>query len=92
MNTPTSPQRPIHEIGREILRVWIKECGAKYQEKYFYALQQREAMESLTSINDNFHADSGRGVVASFLVNVTTWRGEDARRIKAELNKLLKSR
>lgn len=89
MNTQTS-HRPIHEIAREVLQCWIKECGAKYQTKYFYALQQREAMESLVLITDNYHQDSGRGVVASFLVNVNTWRGEDARRIKKELNDLLK--
>jgi hypothetical protein len=36
--------------------------------------------------------DSGRSIVAYFLSNASTWRGETAKRIKLELNKMLKSR
>ena len=49
-----------------------------------------EAMESLLSIKDNYGMDSGRSVVAYFLSNASTWRGDTARAIKTELKKRLK--
>lgn len=48
------------------------------------------AMAGLNSINDDYGADSGRSVVAYFLANANTWRGETARAVKKELNKRLK--
>ena len=48
-------------------------------------------MLSLDKITDNYIEDSGYSVVAYFLSNATVWKGEDARRIKKELNDLLKS-
>jgi hypothetical protein len=47
-------------------------------------------MYALESINDNFYADSGRSVVLYFLANANSWRGDTARRIKAELKAMLK--
>jgi hypothetical protein len=47
-------------------------------------------MESLTSVNDNYYADTGRSVVLYFLSNASGWRGETARRIKNELKTLLR--
>lgn len=49
-----------------------------------------EAMGSLEAITDNYYMDSGRSVVLYFLGNATSWRGETARTIKAELKALLK--
>ena len=49
-----------------------------------------EAMESLLSIKENYGMDSGRSVVAYFLANASTWRGDTARAIKTELKKRLK--
>lgn len=74
--------RPLYEIAREIRKAWTK--VSPYAEPYL------EAMESLNSINDNYYYDSGKSVVLYFLGNATTWRGEDARRIKAELKEMLK--
>jgi len=45
----------------------------------------------LDKITDNYIEDSGVSVVLYFLSNATTWRGDDARRIKKELNDLVKS-
>ena len=45
-----------------------------------YAEPYLEAMQSLNTINDNYY----------FLSNANSWRGEDARRIKAELKEMLK--
>jgi hypothetical protein len=49
-----------------------------------------DAMDSLTKISDNYHFDSGRSVVSYFLANASTWRGETARNVKAELKTRLK--
>lgn len=73
--------RPLYEIAREIRKTWTK--VSPYAEPYL------EAMESLNSINDNYYYDSGKSVVLYFLSNASTWRGEDARRIKNELKQMV---
>jgi hypothetical protein len=45
-------------------------------------------MESLNSIDDDYYFESGKEQVLYFLANASTWRGEDARRIKAELKEM----
>ena len=56
-----------------------------------YATPYLDAMLSLSSINDNYYHDSGTSIVAHFLANAQTWRGEVARRVKKELNEMLKA-
>ena len=53
-----------------------------------YALPYLNAMYELESINDSYGLDSAKSVVLYFLSNATTWKGEKAREIKKELNKL----
>jgi hypothetical protein len=48
-------------------------------------------MRSLDSVRDAYGADDGRTVVLYFLSNASTWRGETAKRIKAELKAMLKA-
>ena len=69
--------RPLYEIAREIKQDWTK--------VYFGAVPYLDAMSSLDSIEDNYIMDSGKSVVIYFLSNASTWRGETAKRIKAEL-------
>jgi hypothetical protein len=45
-------------------------------------------MATLHSINDNYGYDTAHTIVIYFLSNATTWRGETARRVKAELKAL----
>jgi hypothetical protein len=45
-------------------------------------------METLNSIHDNYYFDSAHSIVLYFLSNAQGWRGEDARRIKAELKQM----
>lgn len=73
--------RPLSAIAREIRQLW--------NNVYFGAVPYLEAMQQLTSIDDKFYEDDARSVVAYFLANAQTWRGEDAKRIKAELKALL---
>lgn len=80
--TESVSSRPLYQIAREIKKTWPK--------VYFGAVPYLEAMASLDRITDAYGYDSGDMIVRYFLSNATTWRGEDARRIKAELKKLLK--
>jgi hypothetical protein len=83
LQTPQTPQtRTISTIAAEIRRDWK---NVNYAAKPYL-----DAMYSLGSINDMYGADDARGVVAYFLSNASSWRGETAKRIKAELNGMLK--
>ena len=74
--------RPLYEIAAEIKKSWTKINPSA--EEYL------NAMRCLNSINDNYYYDSGKSIVLYFLGNANTWRGEDARRIKAELKEMRK--
>ena len=76
----TTTTRPLYEIASEIRKDW--------KPVYFGAVPYLEAMQTLTSIEDNYMFDSAKSVVIYFLSNATTWRGETARRVKTELKKM----
>ncbi len=69
--------RPLSEIAREIHKCWSP--------MYFGAVPYYQAMRELDKITDSYGLDDAKTIVIYFLSNATTWRGEDARRIKAEL-------
>lgn len=75
--------RTISEIAREIRQDWKKPNYA--------AVPYLQAMRGLGDITDSFGADSAKSVVVYFLSNASTWRGEVAKRIKAELNAMVKT-
>lgn len=77
---PETTVRPIHEIAAEIKKVWPK--------PYFGAKPYLDAMASLSGVNDFYFADSASEICIRFLCNATTWRGDDARRIKKELKSM----
>jgi hypothetical protein len=74
--------RPLFEIANEISNDWKK--------VYFGAVPYLDAMKTLKSINDNYFYDSAKSVVLYFLANSQTWKGETARRVKAELKEMIK--
>lgn len=76
-------KRDLCDIATEIQRLWPK--------PYFGAVPYLESMGAVKDVNDAYGCEDGRTQVVYFLANATTWRGEDARRIKAELKALLKS-
>lgn len=76
--------RPLHKIADEIGRLW--------REPYFGAAPYIYGMRHLDRITDKFGGDDGVDVVMYFLDNARTWRGEDAKRIKAELKAMLPER
>lgn len=74
--------RQLHEIANDIYDNWSK---INYAAKPYL-----EAMAGLNSINDNYGYDDGRSIIAYFLSNASSWKGDKAREIKAELKKMLK--
>lgn len=79
--TTTTAVRSLSAIASEISRDW----GAKV---YFGARPYLNAMYSLNSISDSYGMDSAKSIVIYFLSNASTWRGETAKRVKAELKKM----
>ena len=73
--------RPLYTIAADIRSDWKKVNYA--------AVPYLDAMQQLNSIDDNFILDSARSIVRYFLSNATTWRGEKAREIKAELKSMI---
>jgi hypothetical protein len=74
--------RPLYEIAAEIRKDW--------KNVHFGAKPYLDAMATLNSINDSYGWDSGKSMVNYFLGNAQTWRGETAKRIKAELKAMVK--
>ena len=73
--------RKLIEIVAEIYHSW--------KNVNFGAQPYLLAMARIDSIDDYYVSDSGWSIVRYFLGNATTWRGETARRIKAELRAML---
>jgi hypothetical protein len=74
--------RLLSDIAWEIVRLWAK---PKYS-----AVPYMRAMTGLSTMDDSDGADDARKIVRYFLGNAAGWRGDDARRIKAELREMLK--
>ncbi|AVO22121.1 hypothetical protein PBI_WAITS_94 [Gordonia phage Waits] len=82
VETHTPEARPLHVIADEIRKTW--------KNPYFGAVPYIEAMARLLDVGSNYGWDSGDSIVRYFLANAGTWRGEDAKRIKAELKAMVK--
>lgn len=74
--------RKISEIASEIKMDWKK--------VNFAAKPYLDAMFSLKSIEDKYYFDDARSIITYFLCNASSWRGEKAKEIKAELKGMLK--
>lgn len=78
--------RPLYEIAGDIRA----DYADKGKNVHPYAKPYVDAMAMLTSIDDSYYADSADSVVRYALSNLSTWRGEKAKAIKAELKAMLK--
>lgn len=78
MHTET---RTLAAIARDIRANWPK--------PYFGAVPYIEALSTLGGLDDSYGLDDARSIARYFLANAGTWRGEDARRIKAEIKSML---
>ena len=77
-------KRTLCTIASEIRKDW--------KNVYFGAKPYLDAMSCLDSITDTYGCDTGNSIVAYFLCNASTWRGETAKRVKKELNDMLKGK
>lgn len=75
--------RSISDIEREIRRNW--------RPVNYAARPYLDAMASIQRVTDAYGHDSGVSVVSYFLSNASTWRGDTARRVKAELKAAIAS-
>ena len=76
-----STGRPLYEIAKEIKQDWK---AVNYGAKPYL-----DAMGCLTSTSDSYGMDTGKTIVLYFLSNASTWRGDTAKRVKAELKKMV---
>lgn len=77
---------PISQIASVIRSDWRKQGKGIY----FGAVPYLDAMHTMDQVTDSYGADSGRSIVAYFLSNASTWKGETAKAVKKELNKRIK--
>jgi hypothetical protein len=78
--------RSLSTIAGEIMgSPWYRSNASIYARDYI------QAMQLLNKITDQYFADSAESVVRYALSNLSTWRGDQARAIKAELKDLLKA-
>lgn len=77
-------KRTFAEIARDIRMHW--------KNVYFGAKPYLDAMSTIHSCDKNhvYICENAYSITCGFLANASTWRGEDARRIKAELKSMIK--
>lgn len=80
----TSEQRPLSEIAAEIIANYPN-AGNENHPAGAYVVP----MLALNKITDSYFFDSADDIVRYALSNLTGWRGDTARRVKAELKALL---
>lgn len=83
-DAPKSEPRSLSVIAREIRKDW--------KPVWFGAVPYLDAMSELDKITDKVMHDSGESIVLYFLSNASKWRGDTAKRVKAELKAMLPKR
>ena len=74
--------RSLSTIANNIRKDWTKPNYA--------AVPYLDAMRHLDTMQDKYYYDDASSVVRYFLANATSWKGDTARAIKAELKSMLK--
>lgn len=74
--------KTVNELAYIIRKSWKPKI-------YFGAVPYLEAMSGMSSFEDAYGADSGRSIGLYFLSNATTYKGEQARLVKAEIKRRL---
>lgn len=73
--------RPIFAIAKDIQAAWPK--------PFFAAVPYLSAMHHLATLQSMYGAEDARSIVLYFLSNAGTFRGPQAKALKAELKALL---
>lgn len=74
--------RLLYEIADEIRKDWTQQSrkGVNYA-----AVPYLDAMGQLLTVHEKYGADTAASIIRYFLANAGTWRGDTAKRVKAEL-------
>lgn len=80
-------KRQVYEIARDI----TQDLAAQGKKINYAAEPYLNAMRQCGDITGNYYCDSVKSVVLYFLANARSYRGETAKRLKAELQALCKS-
>ena len=85
-------KRTFSDIAAEVPNLWKAKYGKDLPWSLKCALPYLQAMLACdtTDKNAQYYAETVESVVIYFLANITNWRGEDAKRIKAELKEMIK--
>lgn len=78
--------RPLYLIAKDIR----DDYRSKGKPVHPYAAPYVDAMAQLETIDQMYYADTADSVVRYALSNLSSWRGDKAREIKAELKSMLK--
>ena len=77
----TDFKRPISAVAREIIADW--------KNPHPFAQPYLDALLTLRFPTDRYIAEDGHSIVVYFLANASTYRGERARILKAELRAII---
>lgn len=81
----TTTNRPIYEIAGEIKSIWSKVgSGVNFAAKPYLV-----AMLSLENKGSMYGCDDAKSIIMYFLSNANTFRGPEAKALKAELKKIV---
>jgi hypothetical protein len=83
VNLADLPRMTLSQIADIVYTDWGKKVN-------YAAKPYLEAMASLNNVSDMYGADSGTSIVAYFLSNATSWRGDVARVVKKELQRRIR--
>ena len=78
--------RSLRAIAGEIFRDWTTMSN---QGENHRAYPYVHAMRGLDKVTDRYGFEDGGEIVRRFLINASGWRGDVARRVKAELKGLV---
>lgn len=81
----TTTTRPLYEIAAEIRKDWPVAWRESHPAGAYLI-----PMSTLDKVTEHYGFDSGKSIVNYFLANASGWRGETAKRIKAELKAMVK--
>lgn len=81
----TQSHRGLSVIAEEIRADWSTRGKgvSPYAEPYL------SAMATLDNVRQNYYADPAASIVRYFLANASSWRGDKARAVKAELKSMV---
>lgn len=74
--------RSLYVIAAEIRQAWPN--------MYYGAVPYVRAMGQMATMQDMYGSEDATSIILYFLANATSWRGPDAKRVKAELNAMVK--